>query len=126
MKRLHDKIGTLYRRVDEQGYILGCLLPMYLLYPQLPRYRWEEIQKDKYWRNFCFREFKKYLKEVPLEEIKKGDIILFWMPRGAFHLGICAGNDEMFHCWQSGKMELVKMSTYCFHKRLEGVYRWHK
>lgn len=113
---LREYVGTPYKKYDENGRALGCLLPFYLLYPDAPRFEWPKENIDKE----LLAEIKKHCQQVTAPEF--GDLLVFCMPLGGIHISVYIGSDEMASC-NEDSLETCRVSSYW--RRLEGVYRWN-
>lgn len=112
-------IGTEYRKLDDNGKAYGCMAPVYMLYPDLPRYDWPK--EDKNFINKVLDLLKKHGHPVTQEDIQPGDVVAFRMPFGFLHIGVYLGEDWIIHCNLDG-IERCRFSYIC--RRLEGVFRW--
>jgi hypothetical protein len=107
---LQNKIGT----IDEQ---LDCLYPVYLLYPEVPRY---EIYHDiVYFKPIV----EQYCKQISQDELKNGDIVVLRFFNG-FHFTIYQEVDQIFHCCKTFKLRISNLNKY--RKFIVGCYRWQK
>ena len=113
-------IGDEYRKLDANGKALGCMMPVYMLYPDAPRYDWPE--EDGTFIETVLSMLKKHGRQVPREEIQPGDVVAFRMPFGFLHIGVYMGDDWIVHCMTGDTMERCRFSYIC--RRLEGVFRW--
>ena len=110
-------LDNLYKHTGGYEENLDCLYPVYLLYPEIPKYKL--IQNESYFRPLI----EKYFHPVSLKNIQKGDLLLFKMFNG-FHFGIYAGHDKFFHCCKTHKLRLSRLSGY--KKFLKDTYRWYR
>jgi hypothetical protein len=113
-------IGTEYRKLDDSGKALGCMMPVYMLYPEIPRYDWPK--EDKQFAEKVLELLKKHGHSVKQEEMIPGDVVAFRMPFGFLHIGIYLGDDWIVHCMAGNGLERCRFSFIC--RRLEGVFRW--
>lgn len=118
IEELRKTVGMPYRKLDENGKALGCMLPVYLLYPEIPRYDWPHTE--------LFSRFlallKKHGQQVEPGKISSGDVLAFHLPLRGLHIGIYLGGGDVIHCGESTGMETFKFSAIA--RRIEGVFRW--
>ncbi len=107
-------LNILYKNIGTIDETLDCTYPVYLLYPQIPRY--ELIHDEEYFIPLV----KKHFKET--YELNTGDLIVFKLPND-YHFGIYAGEGKFFHCCRRHKLRVSRLSGY--RKYLRGCYRWH-
>jgi len=112
-------VGMPYRQLDENGKALGCMLPIYLLYPEIPRYDWPP--EDKFLEYFL-AILRKHGKKIELCNIQIGDVVAFHMPLNFLHVGVYCGNDEVIHCITGESLERFRLSMVS--RRIEEVFRW--
>lgn len=115
---LEKYLGTPYQREDEQGNYLGCLLPMYVLYPDVPRFPLPEKEPMK----FFYEEFKKYFKPINKRDIKKYDIIMARLPSGILHIAVYNGNNKVIQT--SRGIPLTQNNADLQDKRIIGVFKY--
>ncbi|MBU2703693.1 hypothetical protein Ga0466249_004841 [Sporomusaceae bacterium BoRhaA] len=113
-------IGKEYSKFDDEGKAYGCMMPVYMLYPEIPRYDWPE--EGKYFAESVLALLKKHGCPIKLDEIKSGDVVAFRMPFGFLHIGVYMGDDWIVHCMTDETMERCRFS-YAI-RRLDGVFRW--
>lgn len=106
-------LENLYTSIGSYDPNLDCLLPVYILYPQIPRY--ELIYNEEYFIPLV----KKHFKET--NELNAGDLLIFKLPN-SFHFGIYACDGEFFHCCKKHKLRVSRLSGY--RKYLIGQYRY--
>jgi hypothetical protein len=107
--------GVSYKHLDDNGKALGCMLPVYQMYPNLPRFDWPDNLGE-----FMRTMFKTHLKMIELEDIEKGDLLLIRLPFGLVHPAVYIGNDEIVDCMLEAGLQKSRMSI---NSRIEGVYR---
>lgn len=110
-------VGDKYERSNAKGQAQGCMAPVFMLYPDLPRYDWPEDETKI--GEYMLRLFDKHLDKVAVETIRPGDIVLMKMFFGMYHPGIYIGNDNVIHCTVNTGMEKMRFSRV----RVKGVYR---
>jgi uncharacterized protein YijF (DUF1287 family) len=111
-------IGKPYQKLDDNGKALGCMAPVYALYPDIPKYDWPE-------ENFAdcvLNLLKIHGKAIAKEDIQPGDVVAFKMPFGFLHMGIYVGNDWIIHCMTGETWERCRFGFVS--RRLEGIFRW--
>jgi hypothetical protein len=119
MNNFYDKyLGTKFKHQDEEGNYLGCLLPIYLLYP----------------KSFRFKPSEKYLNEVYIfKNISKeftrvdypsnfGDVVIT-KNFGNFHFFVFVDSKHYAHI--SEDRDLQYMDIRVIKNKVIGVYR-HK
>ena len=107
-------INILFQNIGSVDEKLDCLYPVYLLYPEIPKY--ELIHDEEYFTPLI----KKHFREI--EELSTGDLLVFKMFNN-FHFGIYAGKGTFFHCCKKHKLRVSRLSGY--KKYLKGCYKWH-
>jgi len=108
---LYTKIGT--KDNDDK---LDCLYPIYLVYPNLPRYG---LNHDP---DYVYSNILKHFK--PVKTFKAGDLILFKF-KNKYHFGIYTKNNIFCHFLSKGNLRLTNINKY--KKYINGVYRqWFK
>lgn len=100
MINLYNYIG-----IKQDKNLLDCLTPIYLLYPNLPKYNYdldfEHI--DKCFKNHFFEA----------TDLKVNDVIVIGnFAKQQIHFGIYAGNDKFFHCCNDQGLRVSKLSIY--------------
>lgn len=111
--------GVTYRQLDNDGSALGCMMPVYMLYPDIPRYAWPDAQT---FPETVLNLLKKHGQTIPESEMQPGDVLAFRMPFNLLHMGVYIGNDQIVHCMTNDTMEICRLSFII--RRLEGVFRW--
>ena len=115
---LRQYVGQPYQQLDKDGMALGCLAPIYLLYPNAPRFKWP---RNKPFEKMVV-QIKKIFKQVPESEMVAGDILVVYVPANGRHVGVYLGAGEFIHCDSVSGMEVIKL--YFLDRAVEGVYRW--
>lgn len=100
LKVLEEHIGVEY---DENT--MGCLSPVYLLHPKLPKYY---FINDK---NYFLPIVEKYCIEKSLEDVKDGDLLMIKI-RGDYHFAIFKSPNLIFHCTENSKLRKSKIDIY--------------
>lgn len=113
-------VGMPYQQLDENGKALGCMLPVYLLYPEIPRYDWPEEGRE--FGAIVLSRLEKHGRHIEPADIQPGDVVAFVMPLGGLHLGVYLGDDRIIHCMTGDDLEICRLSFIS--RRLKGVYRW--
>lgn len=119
-KALLQYVGDPYQKTDENGNALGCMAPVYVLYPEIPRYEWPNEGKDFFKAVFCL--LKKHGKEVRIEDIEPGDVVAIRAFFNLLHIGVYIGDDTIVHCSPDTGMESFRMSMV--RRSIKGVFRW--
>ncbi len=113
-------IGEAYRKLDGNGKAYGCMMPVYMLYPDLPRYDWPE--EGPGFVEAVLELLKKHGHPVNLADIQPGDVVAFRMPLGFLHVGIYMGDDWIVHCMTNESLERCRFGRVLH--RLVGIFRW--
>lgn len=100
LKVLEEHIGDKYSENS-----MGCLSPVYLLHPQLPKY---DFINDK---NYFLPIVESYCREKSLEDINDGDLLVIKV-RDEYHFAIFKSPDLIFHCTQNSKLRQSKIDVY--------------
>ena len=104
---LQENIGLPYSEK------FGCSIPIYLLYPEIPHYKYVDDFK------YFFPIVLKYFFEIKKEEIGSGDLLIFQTKKGN-HFGIYDGKGKIFHCTERSKLQLSKFTVepkYCLRRK---------
>lgn len=109
-------VGQPYQRIDENGKALGCMAPVYLLYPNLPRFKWPPRYKLG---QIMEEKFDKYAKKIDRADIQPGDLVLIKLFEGLLHPAVYLGSDRVAHCLDSTGIQLMRLSP----THVKGVYR---
>lgn len=115
-------IGKEYRKLDENGKAYGCMMPVYMMHPDIPRYDWPE--EGNGFADSVLALLKKHGHQVTQAEMKTGDVVAFRMPFGFLHIGVYMGDDWIIHCMTGETMERCRLSFAS--RRMEGVFRWEQ
>lgn len=113
-------IGNPYRKLDDNGKAFGCMMPVYMLYPEIPRYDWPE--EGKTFAETVIQLLNKHGNPIKPDKMQPGDVVAFLMPFGFMHVGVYIGDDWIVHCMTGETMERCRLSFAA--RRLEGVWRW--
>ena len=121
VNELKSLVGKKYQNFDNEGNFISCLEPMYLLYPELPRFK-QVKTKDCF--EFALARIQENLKEISEKDIQPLDIVVFHKFQRTLHIGIYIGNNNIIHCAIGKTYEIIRLST---HKELiKGYYRFEK
>ena len=118
-----DKILGLIRQVGKKyqyemdGMALGCMAPVYFLYPDLPRYPWPEDDLGGYITDL----FKRHGQQIEADDMQPGDLVLIRWPMGLVHPAVYLGDDKYLHSRESSGWEVVSRRHI---RAIEGVYRY--
>lgn len=100
LKILEEHIGDKYSENT-----MGCLSPVYLLHPRLPKY--EFINEKDYFlpivENHCI--------EKSLKDIKDGDLLMIKV-KDDYHFAIFKSPNLIFHCTENSKLRKSKIDLY--------------
>lgn len=114
---------TEYTKLDENGKALGCMLPVYLAYPEEEgKLRFEFPSGHTNMKEYMLNLFDTYCQRVDVNDLQEGDIVAINMPFGLFHVGVYLGGNDIIHCTQNTGMELISLSKY--RNRIERGYRY--
>lgn len=108
IEMLKTLVGQPYRDFDEYGHYLGCFEPMYLLYPNLPKYPLPKL-KEVYCKRgiqLILENFKKVANPEPL------DLIVFCFRGEHLHVGIFLEAGKFFHVQRGSAFEIQRLSLY--------------
>lgn len=112
--------GKEYEKLDSAGKALGCMAPVYALYPEIPRYEWPE--EGTGFVDAVLTLLRKHGRHIDLADVQPGDVIAFRMPFGFLHLAVYMGDDWIVHCMTGETWERCRFSYIC--RRVEGAFRW--
>ena len=84
---------------------MGCLSPVYLLHPQLPKY---DFINNK---NYFLPIVENHCKEKSLQNIEDGDLLMIKV-RNEYHFAIFKSPDLIFHCTENSKLRKSKINIY--------------
>lgn len=112
-------IGMKYTEYNEQGHYIGCLLPVYLLYPKAPK---RKISPNEFNTLLIFNEFSKVFKHC-LKPEKFADIILF-RQFGKFHIYVVVNANTSVHINRGKSLEYIHYDINRKDPRVIGVFRW--
>lgn len=116
---LKHYVGKEYQKLDDKGFALGCLTPIYLLYPDAPRFY---FPIGINWADGALNHFKKYCDQIDIKNIQSGDIVLFNIPKGRIHASIYIGNDLIVQCVAEQAMQMNRLTQYS--KRINSIFRY--
>ena len=97
---LEEHIGDKYSENT-----MGCLSPVYLLYPNLPKYKFIND------RSYFLPIIHNHCAEKTLTEINDGDLLMIKV-RNDYHFAIFKSPDLIFHCTENAKLRLSKIDLY--------------
>lgn len=109
---LEKNIGRSYSEIE-----MGCLSPMYLLHPNLPKF--EFINDEVYFIPII----EKHCEIVDSSNIEEGDLVMIKI-RNDFHFGVFKTPNLIYHCTKNSRMRLSKIKIY--EKYIQKVYRLKK
>ena len=112
---LKERIGQPYQMFWSSGEYQGCFLPVYIVYPDLPRYPLG-ADADSHKRNFVYgmRIIQNHAKEIRLEEVEAGDVLACEY-NGELHVALMLNTSDLIHVFR-GK-SLMQHSLSFFGKR---------
>lgn len=93
---------------------MGCLSPIFLLHPELPKYKFDLDEK------YFLPIIEKHTEEIPPNERKQGDLLMIKV-RNDYHFGIFKEPDMIYHCTKNSKLRLSKVDFY--ERYVVGVFR---
>lgn len=122
-------LGTPYRHqaslrgagCDCLGLLRGVWRTFPHAEPNVPPYTpdWDEVTKE----DRLLQAARQYLIEIPVSEVRPGDVILFRMRRNAVakHLGICTGRETFIHAY-SGHGVVENQMTGPWQRRIVAAF----
>lgn len=113
-------IGTEYEKLDAAGKAWGCMAPVYLLHPDIPRYDWPA--EGRGFPAAVLALLDKHGHRVDPADMQPGDVVAFRMPFSFLHIGVYLGDDWLIHCMAGENMERIRLSVAAH--RIVGVFRW--
>lgn len=116
---LQQLVGQPYRQLDDNGKALGCMAPVYALYPDIPRFDWPP---DDDFTAYVLNLLTEYGKPVQPGQMQPGDVLAFRMPFNFLHIGVYLGNGEVIHSMTGETMEIIRLSYVV--RRINEVFRW--
>lgn len=84
---------------------MGCLSPVYLLHPHLPKY---DFINDK---DYFLPIVRQHCREKSLQEIEDGDLLMIKVHQ-EYHFAIFKSPNLIFHCTQNSKLRKSKVDIY--------------
>ncbi len=129
VKEARRWLGTPYRHqastrgagCDCLGLLRGVWRKVSGPEPKVPPYTpdWDEVAKD----DTLLRAARQYLIEIPVSEVRSGDVILFRMRHDAVakHLGICTGRESFIHAY-SGHGVVENQLTGPWRRRIVAAF----
>lgn len=107
MKRisyLKERIGQPYQMFWRSGEYQGCFLPVYIIYPDLPRYPLGS-DPDNHKKNFVYgmRLIQNHAKEISHEQVEAGDVLACEY-NGELHVAIMLDKYELIHVFRGKTM----------------------
>ncbi len=109
---LYENVGKKYTED-----LLGCVMPLYLLYTEIPKYEYKDDPE------YFLPLVKEYFEEISKETLTEGDLIILSTNKG-HHFCIYAGKSQIFHCTEDKSFRLSKLDKYL--KYIENCYRYKK
>lgn len=119
-EELLQYVGKEYAKLDENGKALGCMMPVYMLYPDIPRYEWPE--EGKSFADSVMELLSRHGEKISIESILPGDVVAIRAFFGYMHIGVYLGNDLVIHCSPDNNMESFRLSLV--RRSVKGVFRW--
>ncbi|MFA7658767.1 MAG: hypothetical protein WCY19_04980 [Candidatus Gastranaerophilaceae bacterium] len=114
-------VGGKYEETDIKGNYLNCFSPVYLIYPNAPKFK---KPKGNRCFDYALLKVKKYCSEIPKEDMKPFDIIVFYKVFRAMHIGIYLGDGLIFHCGLDKKYQIIRLVKY--YEFIKGVFRYNE
>lgn len=100
LRILEKNIGAKYNENS-----MGCLSPLYLIYPSLPKYK---FINDK---DYFIPLIENFFKEKSIDDLKDGDLLMIKI-REDYHFAIFNSPDFIFHCTEKSKLRKSKIDIY--------------
>lgn len=114
---LKSLVGRPYRDFDAEGNYLGCFEPLYLLYPDLPKYPLPKSSKA-YFSLGTQRIFENF---EQVEMPKTLDMILFCFRKDMLHVGIYVEGRKFLHVQRGSAFEIQRLALY--ENKILGYYK---
>lgn len=107
---LLKEVGTPYKMFDDEGYYLGCFMPVFYLYPDKPRYKMRSKDDDKnYW--YGLAKIKEHCTEIKPEELQKGDIIVTRF-KDELHVAIYYEFGKIIHIFKDHSLQIGRLKLF--------------
>lgn len=84
---------------------MGCLSPVYLLHPKLPKY---EFKNNK---DYFLPIVENHCQEKRLKDLNDGDLLMIKV-RDEYHFAIFKHPNLIFHCTEKSKLRQSKVDMY--------------
>jgi hypothetical protein len=100
-------LDNLYKNIGKEytENLLGCVMPIYLLYPEIPKYEYKDDTE------YFLPLVKKHFSEITKNDLKEGDLIIL-NTKKCNHFCIFAGKNKFFHCTEASKLQISKLDRY--------------
>lgn len=110
INELLKQIGRPYEMFYSDGNYQGCFYPVYIMYPDAPRYPLPTSDNRK---NYVYgmRLLRQHAKEISKEELKAGDIIATEY-RGELHVGIFHEFGRFIHVFKGHELQIGHLSRF--------------
>lgn len=117
--KFFDKyLGTKFNLCDSNGFYLGCMLPIYLLYPDSYRF----IKPNEgFTPQFILKNILNYCTIIDIDRMKFGDFIITKF-RGQFHFFLFVEGKKFVHIQENGTLEYTDINFRNQSSRILGVF----
>jgi hypothetical protein len=109
INELKKLVGTPYQMETPDGNYLGCFMPVYLLFPDAPRY---VLPTDDPAVNYAYG-LSKILREcvkVERSDLQAGDIIACQF-NNELHVGVMINKNEVIHVFRGHTLQIDRLSS---------------
>jgi hypothetical protein len=102
-------VGQPYQMFFDDGNYLGCFMPMYFLYPDLPRYPLPstDLKAAKNFR-YGISKIRKDFDRIERKDLKVGDMIACKF-NDELHVAIILDSDRIIHVTRGGKVKISRL-----------------
>ncbi len=97
---LQNNIGKKYDEIT-----MGCVNPVYLLFPDIPVYEFKIDEK------YFLPLVKKHFDEIKDETLEDGDLLILKVSDD-WHFGIFKKPNLIYHCTEKSKLRLSRLDFY--------------
>jgi hypothetical protein len=105
---LKSCVGRPYKDFDAQGNYIGCFEPLYLLWPELPRFKLPERQ-SAYFAVAYFHFLQNF---SPVKVPKPLDVAVFRFPGDIFHVGVYISQTNFIHVQRGNYFEIRRLRQF--------------
>ena len=110
LKELIKQVGRKTQEFDSEGYYEGCLYPIYFLYPNIEKLNiTPDLCKNGY--KFGLEITKKYGKQIWINELKPGDVIIVRF-NNTLHPAIYIGDNKIIHVFYDKTLVINNLDLF--------------